>query len=281
MRLIDVKRKIISALAAIDGKERESDLILSRLYDLETEQLHLKLFDDVAPRAELDAILSRRAAGEPLEYILGKTVFYGLDFIVSPDCLIPQADTEIVVDTALTHIGGARRFLDLCTGSGCIAIALSKESGAVGTAVDISDKALDIAAKNAKMNGVSDKIKFVCADVMSDTSFFVDEKFDLVVSNPPYVKTADIPSLPCEVRHEPYIALDGGDDGLTFYRRIIAIAPSMLNEGGSLVLEVGYDTSKGVCALLENSCFEYTVIKDYGGIDRCVAAHIDISRRKA
>ena len=281
MRLIDVKRKILGALEDVDGKARESELILSHLYGLDLNQLHLKLFDDVEPSDELDAILSRRTAGEPLEYILGNTVFCGLDFAVSPDCLIPQSDTEVVADEAIAHIKDGQRFIDLCTGSGCIAVVISKKTGAVGTAVDISEMALDIAEKNAKINGVSEKIGFVCADILTDTSFFDGEKFDLVVSNPPYVKTADIPSLSSEVRHEPFIALDGGDDGLLFYKRIIDIAPSLMKNDGSLVLEVGCDTSKSVCGLLESNGFEYTVIKDYGNNDRCVFARIDISRRKS
>ena len=275
MRLIDVKRRIVAALG--DGAGRESELILSHVYGFEQSEMPLRLFDEVLPSAALDDILSRRIGGEPLEYILGKTVFCGLDFDVSPDCLIPQADTEVVAEEAAAQIKNGGRFLDLCTGSGCIAVAVAKITGACGVAVDISEKALDIAKTNAEKNGVSDKIEFVRADVFQDETFDGVGKFDLVVSNPPYVKTADIPSLSREVRREPFVALDGGDDGMKFYRRITAVAPSLLKKGGALVLEVGYDTAESVCALLEKSGFEYKLIKDYGNNSRCVSARLAIT----
>ena len=265
MRLIDVKRRIVAALG--DGAGRESELILSHVYGFEQSEMPLRLFDEVEPSAALDDILSRRIGGEPLEYILGKTVFCGLDFDVSPDCLIPQADTETVVSEAIKKISRGGRFLDIGTGSGCIASVIAKEVGARGVAVDISRKALDVAKKNAEALGVSDMIDFICADIFGENDL---GRFDLVVSNPPYVKTAVIPTLPKEVLHEPISALDGGADGLDFYRRIIKIAPSLLKDGGSLVFEIGYDEADAVGAILSQNGFEYYVKRDYGGNDRCI-----------
>ena len=270
MRLIDIRRAVVSALGNIDAK-RECDIILSHVYNIEKTEIPLRLFDEFEKKETLDEIISRRTSGEPLEYIIGRTVFCGLDLIVTPDCLIPQADTEIVVEEAAAHLKNGGRFLDLCTGSGCIAVVLATR-GARGVAVDISSAALDVARINAKQNGVSDKIGFVCGNVFAPLD--VGNGFDVVVSNPPYVRRGEIDSLPREVRHEPRIALDGGDDGLTFYRRIAEIAGGLLAPRGALVLEIGFDEAADVCDILAGRGFSCRVAKDYGGNDRCVVATI-------
>ena len=269
MKLNDIRRALTDTLGSAD----EAGAVIGYVYGIDKTELYLRLFDDFDYSETIDEITKRRTSGEPLEYIIGKTVFCGIDFSVSPCCLIPQADTEVVVQAALDNIGGGR-FLDLCTGSGCIAVALAKLGGGSGVAVDISREALDIAEKNAADNGVSDKIKFVCDDIFSSDASFADGKFDVVVSNPPYINTSVIDSLSPEVRHEPRIALDGGDDGLNFYRRIIPLAPSLLNENGTLVLEIGYDQAMSVGALLSEHGFEYTILRDYGGNERCAVAKI-------
>lgn len=266
MKLNEIRRAVISALG--DGSRRECDLILSHVYGVGADEIPLRLFDEFEYDAALDGIIARRTGGEPLEYIIGRTVFCGLDFFVSPDCLIPQTDTEIVAEEAAKLLGGGK-FLDLCTGSGCIAVVLAKR-GARGTAVDISPAALDIAKKNAELNGVSDKIDFVRADVFAPLD--LGAGYDVIVSNPPYVRSGDIDALPPEVRREPRIALDGGDDGLIFYRRIAKIAGEHLSPRGALVLEIGYDEAADVMSILDAHGFSGRVEKDYGQNDRCVIA---------
>ena len=270
MKLSDLRKEIISRLPDKDGAAYEADAIISHVYGLDKTQILSHLFDEIGDAETVYGILARRTLGEPLEYIIGKTVFFGLDLIVTPDCLIPQADTEVVVKCALDRLVSGSRFLDVGTGSGCIAVALAKNSGCSGVAVDISEKALEAAKQNAAINGVREKIRFALCDIFGELD--INEKFDLVVSNPPYVRTRDIESLSPEVRREPITALDGGEDGLMFYRRIAAISPSVLKPGGTLVLEIGYDEAEDVCAILCEYGFECSVTRDFGGNDRCVTA---------
>ncbi|MBR0235695.1 MAG: peptide chain release factor N(5)-glutamine methyltransferase [Clostridia bacterium] len=264
MTLNDIRRAVKSALGDAD----DADAIICHVYGIDKAELYLRLFDDFTYSDALDDIVRRRTSGEPLEYIIGKATFCGIDFFVSPDCLIPQADTEVVVRAALDAMDHGR-FLDLCTGSGCIAVALSKLGDFCGTALDISPAAIEIAKKNAASAGVYDKIEFVCADVFGDVP---GGKFDLIISNPPYVESGVIDTLSREVLCEPRIALDGGDDGLVFYRRIVPMAAERLNDGGALVLEIGYDQAQAVGDILDQNGFEYVIIRDYGGNDRCAVA---------
>lgn len=268
MKLCDIRRKVTNALGGADGARRECDLLISHVYGVDAADIPLRMFDELEYDATLDGMIARRTSGEPLEYIIGRTVFCDLDFFVTPDCLIPQADTEVVAREAAARLDGGR-FLDLCTGSGCIAVFLAK-SGARGVAVDISGAALDIARKNAELNGVSDMIEFKHADVFAPLD--IGTGFDVIVSNPPYVRSGDIDSLSREVRHEPRIALDGGADGLDFYRRIASVAGELLAPRGALVFEIGYDEAADVLSILSTHGFSGRVTKDYGGRDRCVVA---------
>ena len=272
MRLIDIRRRIVSSLSGVSDPHNEADAVISFIYGIDKTAITLRLFDEFLPDERIDRVISRRTAGEPLEYIVGKTVFCGYDFFVSPNCLIPQSDTEVVVSKALEHLPQGGSFLDIGTGSGCIAAVLAKERGASGVAVDISEKALEIAKNNAASLGVSDNIEFVRADIFDDREF--KKRFDVVVSNPPYIKTDVIRTLSREVLHEPISALDGGDDGLIFYKRIISISPTLLKKGGRLVLEIGYDQSASVGKILSENGFEFEIKRDYGNNDRCVTAHI-------
>lgn len=273
MKLFDIKRLISSRLDdSIEDAKYESERIISYIYKLDKTKISLSLFDEFDYDERIDEIIARRNGGEPFEYICENAVFCGLDFFVSRDCLIPQADTEIVVNAAANEKKGS--FIDICTGSGCIAIALSRLYGMRGAAMDISEKALDIARKNAASNGVSDKISFMCADIFDDKCIS-GEKYDIIISNPPYIKSDVIPALSNEVLCEPHIALDGGKDGLRFYRRIADIAPLMLKKGGALIFEIGYDEGDDVSSILSERRFSYTVTKDYGGNDRCICAHLE------
>ena len=235
--------------------------------------------DDERRRAFLEGT-GRRAAREPLAYIIGEQSFMGLPFVVSEDVLIPEQDTENLVEEALRLIDDNSRILDLCTGSGCILLSLLRyTNGCVGVGSDISAAALSIARKNACNLGLSEQASWVEGDLFSALSQIPgngDGKpvFDLIISNPPYIPTRVIGTLAPEVRcSEPRLALDGGEDGLDFYRRIIREAPGYLVIGGRLMLEIGYDQAQAVSSLLEQAgYYGIEILKDYGGNDRIVTA---------
>ena len=206
----------------------------------------------------------------PIQYITKKQEFMKMDFYVDENVLIPQPDTEIVVEEAIDIINRNKlsKVLDMCTGSGILAISIAKYTDASKiTAVDISEKALEVAEKNAISNDVDTKIKFIKSDMFKNIS----EKFDLIISNPPYIRTDVIKTLSEEVKNEPILALDGGIKGLDFYNIIAENAKKYLNENGYLVLEIGYDQKTEVVNLLEAQKYsEIRVIKDMGGNDRVI-----------
>ena len=206
----------------------------------------------------------------PIQYITKKQEFMKMDFYVDENVLIPQPDTEIVVEEAIDIINRNKlsKVLDMCTGSGILAISIAKYTDASKiTAVDISEKALEVAEKNAISNDVDTKIKFIKSDMFKNIS----EKFDLIISNPPYIRTDVIKTLSEEVKNEPILALDGGIKGLDFYNIIAENAKKYLNENGYLVLEIGYDQKTEVVNLLEAQEYsEIRVIKDMGGNDRVI-----------
>lgn len=206
----------------------------------------------------------------PIQYITKKQEFMKMDFYVDENVLIPQPDTEIVVEEAIDIINRNKlsKVLDMCTGSGILAISIAKYTDASKiTAVDISEKALEVAEKNAISNDVDTKIKFIKSDMFKN----IGEKFDLIISNPPYIRTDVIKTLSEEVKNEPILALDGGIKGLDFYNIIAENAKKYLNENGYLVLEIGYDQKTEVVNLLEAQEYsEIRVIKDMGGNDRVI-----------
>lgn len=189
--------------------------------------------------------------GEPIEHITHQKEFMKLDFYVDKNVLIPRQDTEILVEEIIKiakHIK-AKKILDLCTGSGAIAISLAKYIDNIQiTALDISSKAIDIATKNARINNVEDRITFVESNLFDSLA---EEKYDIIVSNPPYIKRKVIEKLDKEVRKEPIIALDGGEDGLDFYRKIIDNGYKYLKYGGYIGLEIGYDQKEDVTKIIK------------------------------
>ena len=211
-------------------------------------------------------LAEERLTGRPLWYCVGDTDFYGYKIKVDERALIPRPETELLVENALGVIGKDSEVLDLCTGSGAIAVAVKKESGAKVTASDISEGALSLAKENAEINGV--EIEFVLSDAFENLK---DREFDVIISNPPYIKTGDIDGLQKEISFEPKIALDGGEDGLDFYRIIAKAAKKHLKKGGALFLEIGYDQAEEVKELLKKAD-EIKVIKDYEGKDRIIKA---------
>lgn len=210
--------------------------------------------------------LSRMSEGEPLAYIVGEWYFYGLTFKLNRSTLIPRPDTEILTDRLISVLPQNAHFADLGTGSGCIALSvLANRADCTALLLDISDEALDAAKTNAEALGVSDRCTFTCADMKS---FLPDEKFDAVVSNPPYIASGVIPTLQKQVRHEPLRALNGGEDGLDFYRALIRNMPQSLKDGGFLLFEIGYDQRNAITDICRNASLTCRVFRDYGGNDR-------------
>ena len=215
--------------------------------------------------------MRRRCSREPLQYILGSWDFMGLTFAVSPDCLIPRPDTETLVEAALHTLPPRARIADLCTGSGCIGISLKLSRPAASVCLsDISKDALDVAALNAARLNAD---VFLCrSDLFNDLPA---DRLDVIVSNPPYIPSPDCASLQAEVMQEPLSALDGGDDGLCFYRRICQEAPRHLKPGGFLLMELGDSQADRVRSLMEASGFvSVTVRKDYQSLERMICGMI-------
>lgn len=212
-------------------------------------------------------LIEKRRQRIPLQHILGYQDFMGLHFQVTPEVLIPRQDTETLVEEVMRNLHDGMRILDLCTGSGCILLSLLRYSnGCQGTGTDISGAALAVARRNAMALGVE------AAWIESNLFEQVTGKYDVLVSNPPYIPTGVIPTLMEEVReHDPLIALDGGEDGLDFYRKIAEQAPSYLYAGGEIYLEIGSEQAEAVSCLLTDAGFlNVTVYQDLSGLDRVV-----------
>lgn len=212
-------------------------------------------------------IIKKRAKRIPLQYLTGCQEFMGLDFLVNESVLIPRQDTEILVEEVLKNLRDGFSILDMCTGSGCILLSLLHYSNdCTGVGVDLSGEALEVAAQNAERLGMEAQW------LMSDLFDQVCGSFEIIVSNPPYIRTDVIAGLEPEVRdHEPLSALDGASDGLSFYRRITADSTAHLKGGGMLFFEIGYDQAEAVRQLMERNGFlDVRVVKDYAGLDRVV-----------
>ena len=213
------------------------------------------------------ASLVKRERRIPLQQITGEQEFMGLSVYVNEHVLIPRQDTEILVEETAKFLRDGMQFLDLCTGSGCILLSLLHlKPGVEGTGVDLSPEALKVAEKNRERLGAN------AALIQSDLFDKIESAFDVIVSNPPYIKRAEIETLMDEVRlHEPYMALDGHEDGLYFYRKIAEEAPKYLRAGGGLFLEIGCDQGACVAELLRQQGFaDVKVVKDLAGLDRVV-----------
>ena len=229
---------------------------------------------DSAAQASYSELVSRRQAGEPIQYITGQTEFFGLPFHVSPAVLIPRPETERLVEAAIRLVAplAAPRIADIGTGAGIIAVSLAHALPmAQLTATDLNGDALVVAGNNARLAGVQDRITFIQGDLLSPLA---DKRYDLIASNPPYVPTPDLPALSTEVRHyEPHSALFAGPDGLSIYQRLIPQALDRLVEDGWLLLEIGYGQQPAVESLL--IAYGYRNIHflpDYQGIPRVAVA---------
>ncbi len=257
-----------------DTPRLDCEVLLAHIIGKERVWLavHLKEETDKNTEDAYRALVARRKTGEPIAYIIGCREFMGLNFSVGEGVLIPRPDTETLVEAVLeTPLPEDVRIIDLCTGSGVIAISLAHYvKGSEVLAVDFSDICVKTAQKNAEINGVVESVNVMQADIMAD--FFDDDKFDVLVSNPPYIKTEVLDGLMTDVRDfEPITALDGGDDGLMFYRRIAALLPKLLKKGGFLAFEVGHDQAEDVAKILEYAgCTDIDFRTDLAGIRRVV-----------
>lgn len=271
------------AQAGIPGAFLDAEVLLGHALGLTREQRMASMglvLSEAQVRLYFD-LLERRLRREPVAYILGRQEFWSLDFRVTEAVLIPRPETERLVEIALEIASRSNRppsILDIGTGSGAIAVSLATElPNATIWATDISPEVLAIARGNARRHGVERAIRFLAGDLWAALDG-VDLRFDLVVSNPPYVPSAEIDHLEPEVsRWEPRLALDGGMDGLDFYRRMASSAPMRLACGGALVLEVGADMGTQVVSLFQASKHygEVKVVRDYAGRDRVVVARTD------
>lgn len=215
--------------------------------------------------------IEKRISGEPLQYILGEWSFMGFDFKVGRGVLIPRDDTEVVVNLCIDFLENRtdKKTVDLCSGSGAIAVALDKISGAKVTAVEIDETAFSYLETNVKEN--SSSVKPVMADALEICDTFADGGLDLIVSNPPYIKSADIETLQKEVRLEPRLALDGGEDGCDFYREIVSRWSRKLKKGGALAFELGEGQADAVKALMTEQGFsDFKISLDFGGVQRAI-----------
>jgi release factor glutamine methyltransferase len=259
----EARREASSLLSHVIGRDRT--FVISHAEDL-IEASALKVFE---------SLIQRRSQGEPHQYITGLQHFFGLELKVTPDVLIPRPETELLVEAALNLIGNKPSPLicDIGTGSGCIAVALLHEKpGARAVAIDLSEPAIHVARANAIRYEISDRVCFLVSDCFSALNPFA-ARFDLIVSNPPYVSASALPGLQREVRdHEPQVALTPGGDGLSMIRRLLHDSPSYLNPGGYLVFEIGFDQGQTVREMVSGTVWRFLDIHaDLQGIPRIVA----------
>lgn len=262
------------AQAGIDEAELDARYILEYITGLNSAQyfIHSEDIIEKDKAEEFFRLIERRSKRIPLSYVIGTRDFFGLTFKVDENVLIPEQETELLVEEVIKHSEG-KSVLDMCTGSGCIAISIAlfgKPSKVAAS--DISEKALEVARENAKSLKAGE-ISFIQADMFEN----VTDKFDIIVSNPPYIETGEIDELMPEVRdYIPRLALDGDIDGLKFYRIISKEAVKKLNKNGRIFYEIGYNQSRAVASiLLENGFTDVKIMKDYSGLDRIVMAKLD------
>lgn len=268
MTYFETKKYIKESLLQIckEYADYEAEKIMISVFGKDRKELSLCYREEAPDRSsEIEAIIKRRKSGEPLSYIIGKTDFFGLSLNVSNACLTPRADTEVICEKAIEFLKNKKcaDVLDICTGSGCIALAVAANTDSLVDALDISEKAIEIAEKNAKGTFLQDKVNFSICDVLSDDFLKITKKYDLIISNPPYIPTKDIENLSEEVKKEPISALDGGEDGLVFYRRFLKTLPNMLKKGGKIIFEIGYDQKEDMENLISKYGYKHEFFYDY------------------
>lgn len=270
MVVSELVKKAASCLA--DNPRFEAEIMVMEVLDINRTQLIIDGHKTVQEQ-DIDTVLdmvNRRLSGEPLQYIIGECEFMSLSFYVESGVLIPRSDTETLVEAVLDELGTEKTtVLDICTGSGCVGISIAYyRANANVHLLDISDKALEIAKKNIEHNNVSQRVSITKSDILKECP---DGEYDVLMSNPPYIETEVIGKLQTEVKDfEPTLALDGGDDGLRFYRRIVDIAPNILKRKGILAFEIGYNQGEAVKNIMEKDFEEIRIVKDLCGNNRVV-----------
>lgn len=258
MKLKEIRKNTAKLLSenGIEASAFETDVILQTVLELDKTALITKLESELSAEQleRISTIVRKRVEGYPLQYIVGSWEFYGREFLVGEGVLIPRADTETLIDTAKKLVEKNSTVIDLCSGSGCIAITLEKELEARTYALEKSEKAFEYLTKNVKLN--NSKTTPLLRDVLDEKSPSDLPEADLVVSNPPYIKTDEIKTLSKEVGYEPEMALDGDKDGLKFYREITRLWKDRIKNGGYLVYEIGYTQADDVCKILSDNGFE-------------------------
>lgn len=265
--------------ANIENIEYDIKTILRDTFDIDYNKFVMDMDNEFETDKSLEyefiSRIEKRKKHIPLQYIINKQNFYGLDLYVNESVLIPRYDTENIVDCIVKDFEGSKDIsvLDLCTGSGCIAISLKKNGFEKVFALDISDKALEVAKHNAYIHNAD--ITFIKSDLYKELPN--DIRFDLIVSNPPYIRTGEIEKLDDEVKDfEPKLALDGGKDGLDFYKKILNLSKDFINKNGILYFEIGYDQAKNVIDLAKKEgYYNIKIIKDLSGKDRGISMRVD------
>ena len=272
----------------IDEARLNVELLLAHALQCPRINLYTN-FDKPLTKEELRAFRSlfeRRLNREPVQYIIGSTGFMGLQFVVDPRVLIPRPETETLVEQAMLVCQHAQdrtlTVLDIGTGSGNIAVSLAKfRKNCSVTAIDLADEALQVAQINAERNGVSDRITLIKMDAFEPVDQLLLRRFDLLVSNPPYVSLEEYETLRMEIRRfEPKEAVSDGSDGLEFYRRLVELSPYLLIDGGTIIAELGFREEQAVSEMMHNADFEYiTVVPDLQGVPRVISAKVRAKTR--
>ena len=278
--LIPIGEKILAG-AGVENPAHDAEALLGFLISFDKQKIFMNWtyeVDDLHCEDYFD-LIGRRSACEPLQYITGEQYFFGHRISVDPSVLIPRPETELLAEKAIHYLKKnekARKALDLCTGSGALAVSISKACPRLKiTASDVSGPALSTAKMNAQALGVAERINFVKSDLFDSIKHgALGKKYDLIVTNPPYIRTGDLSGLQAEIRdHEPLSALDGGEDGLVFYRRIAAGARPYTRKNSCLMTEIGCDQAREVSAIFAEAGFKsIEVFQDLSGLDRIVTA---------
>ena len=254
--------------AGIENARDEARLLLGHFCGVTPAQLPFRMGEDFACEQLVQAV-ARRQAREPLQYLLGEWEFFGLPFVVSPDCLIPRPDTELLVERAIEKVPRGAHFADFCTGSGCIACAvLANRPDTRATLVDAFAPTLEMARTNCEKNGVLARARLCLQDLLLPLEGAFESKFDCMLSNPPYIPTEVVRGLAPELAHEPQVALDGGEDGMLFYKHFLMQSAHVLVKGGFWLFEIGYDQEDAILSLAKQLGFLCEVERDLGGNPR-------------
>ena len=270
--LLNQASKTLKQLSNTSSK-LDSEILLSKIIKKNRQYLILNSNEELKKEniKSFDYLVKRRKKGEPIAYLINKKEFWKQNFYINQNVLIPRPDTETLVEETLKlfNVNSKLNMLDIGTGSGCILLSILKERrNFFGTGIDISKKAINVARFNAKMHQLSNRVKFYNSDVDK----FLIGKYDLVVSNPPYIKRQDLKYLEVDVKgFEPKLALDGGKDGFSKITKVISKTSTLLKGNGRFILEIGFGQKKKILSILkQNNFFINKVVKDYGKNDRCV-----------